>query len=419
LNVILVPIGSHGDVHPFVGIGIQLARRGHHVRVVANGHFRSLIESAGLHFVQFGDESLYQKLLTNPDLWNPKRAAGVVFASVAQFLRDSHACLTAQVDQHPDAILVTNALGFTARVLQEARNVPVVTLHLSPAILRSLHEMPMFIPGLDLSRWPRWCKRLFWRLADRMIDPHLCPALNALRRDLNLPPVKRVMKDFIHSPLLTIAAFPAWFAAPQPDWPPALRCTGFPLYDEAGLTPMPDDLGRFLDEGEPPIAFTPGSANIHAQAFFAVGVQACVQLQRRGLILTRFGQHVPPDLPSTVRHFTYAPFSELLPRCAALVHHGGIGTTAQALRAGCPQLIRPQAHDQFDNAARVARLGAGTWLTGRRFTARPVAAALAHLTAPSTRSRCADLAARFLGVDALSQTCDLIEAAAPANQATR
>ena len=89
---------------------------------------------------------------------------------------------------------------------------------------------------------------------------------------------------------------------------------------------------EWLDAGEPPIAFTAGSAMVHAREFFAASIEACESLNRRGLVLTRFGDQLPRELPPSVKHVEYAPFGSLLPRCAALVHHGGIGTTAQALR---------------------------------------------------------------------------------------
>ena len=130
--------------------------------------------------------------------------------------------------------------------------------------------------------------------------------------------------------------FPEWFAPPQPDWPNNLVQTGFPLWDErtdAGLAP---EVKEFLDAGEPPIVFTPGSANIFGKRFFGAAIEACQRLGHRGILLTRFPEQIPDRLPSGVRHFDYIPFSLLPPKAAALVHHGGIGTTAQALAAGSP-----------------------------------------------------------------------------------
>src|SRR5262249_34229253 len=159
--------------------------------------------------------------------------------------------------------------------------------------------------------------------------------------------------DWWHSPQLVIGMFPQWFAQPQPDWPKQTVLSGFPLYDEPEITPIDAELESFLRAGEPPIAFTPGSAMWAAEEYFEQGVQTCIRWNRGGLLLTRHRDHFPARLPPGVIHVHYAPFSDLLPRCAGFVHHGGIGSSAQALAAGVPQLVTPFAHDQPDNAFRL------------------------------------------------------------------
>jgi rhamnosyltransferase subunit B len=238
----------------------------------------------------------------------------------------------------------------------------------------------------------------------------IAPPLNVFRASKGLPPVRRVTSEWWHSPDRVIGLFPEWFANPQPDWPPQMRLTGFPLFDEQGLEPMSEQLMRFLDKGHKPIAFTPGSAMFHGREFFEAGAQACRILGRRGLLLTRHRENLPANLPPDVIHVPYAPFSELLPRCAALVHHGGIGTTAQAMAAGVPQLVQPMSHDQPDNAERVKRLRVGEALSMRKFTAAAVAKALRGLMgSPVIQARCAEVARRFVGARPMERTCELIE----------
>jgi UDP:flavonoid glycosyltransferase YjiC (YdhE family) len=173
---------------------------------------------------------------------------------------------------------------------------------------------------------------------------------------------------------------------------------------------MDESLLKFLDAGDAPIAFTPGSAMAQGQLFFAAAVDACRRLGRRGILLTRQSGQVPADLPPSMIHVRFAPFSELLPRCAALVHHGGIGTTSQALRAGTPQLVMAMAHDQLDNADRAVKLGVAATIKRRKFTGRNVARALAALLAkPGLCENCVAVASRFVGHDALAETAAAIE----------
>lgn len=121
-------------------------------------------------------------------------------------------------------------------------------------------------------------------------------------------------------------------------------------------------------------------------------------------------EQVPAELPAGVRHFPYVPFSQVLPRAAALAHHGGIGTSAQALAAGVPQLVMPMAHDQPDNAARLRRLGVAASVPRRRFRGPAVARALGELLdSKEVAENCASVAARLKGSRAVEQTCEAIE----------
>jgi UDP:flavonoid glycosyltransferase YjiC (YdhE family) len=258
-------------------------------------------------------------------------------------------------------------------------------------------------------------KRLVYWLADRLaIDPVAAPATNAVRDELGLPPVRRLLGDWCHSPQRIVGLYPPWFAPPQPDWPPQLVLTGFPLFDERGLSEPPPELADFLAGGDAPVVFTAGSAMRQGHTFFREAAVACGLLKRRGLLLTRYPEQLPATLPDGVRHVSYVPFSQLLPHAAALVHHGGIGTTGQALAAGVPQLLMPMGHDQPDNAARVDRLGVGRSLPPRRFKAPTVARLLGELLGSAeVAARCREVAGKFDGANPLAETCRLIEGLLP------
>jgi UDP:flavonoid glycosyltransferase YjiC (YdhE family) len=260
-------------------------------------------------------------------------------------------------------------------------------------------------------RLPRSLIHAQYWLADRLVVDRIFERQwNGLRRELGLPPVRRVFNGYIHSPRLTIGLFPEWFAPPQRDWPSQIRLTGFPLYDEHDVSPLDAGLREFLDAGEPPIAFTAGSAMTHGGDFFQAAAEGCARFRRRGLLLTRYPEQLPTKLPPDVRQVEYAPFSQLLPRCAAVVHHGGIGSTAQAIAAGIPQLVVPMAHDQHDNADRVTRLGLGTSLSRRRFDSGAGAEVLEALIHGASYH---DACRRFVEIlakrTALDDTADLLE----------
>jgi rhamnosyltransferase subunit B len=415
VNVLLFALGSHGDVHPFVGIGRRLRQRGHGVAVAANAYFQPLVEQAGLELIPCGSAEEYIALAKNRDLWHPMRGAQAVFGGTARYLRPMYELARDFVAARPDAVIVASSLAIGARVAQDKHGIPLASAHLSPSIFQSVHEMPELAGMRLIPKWaPQSVKGLVWRFANGMLDSIIAPALNELRADLNLPPVKNIVRDYWHSPTLTIGLFPDWFGRPQPDWPAQLRLSGFPLYDEPEVTPISPGLDDFLRVGEPPLAFTPGSAMWQAHRFFAASVETCVRLNRRGLLLTRHTDHLPRHLPAGVIHVPYAPFSQLLPRVGAFVHHGGIGSTAQALAAGVPQLVTHFTHDQPDNAARVKRLGVAETVAASGYSADAAVPRLRKLlTSPSVARACREVKSRFIGVDALGQTCDLIETLDP------
>ena len=288
-----------------------------------------------------------------------------------------------------------------------------MSVHLSPVILRSIDEAPR-LPGVFVHRGPRWFRRLQWNLADRLlIDPFIGRWLNPFRASLGLPPARGLFRDWIHSPLLTLGLFPDWFARPQPEWPVQLRLTGFPLYSEEGVSDADARFVEWLEQGTAPILFTPGSANLHGSEFFTAAADACRRLGRRGLLLTRFPDQIPSALPDGVRHVEFVPFRWLVPRSAALVHHGGIGTLSQGLAGGVPQVVMPMGFDQFDNAARIERLGVGLALARKAFRGPALAGLLGKLLSDQgVADRCRAVADRFAGVDALAAAADESEAAA-------
>jgi rhamnosyltransferase subunit B len=402
---LLSTFGSAGDVFPMLGLATELRGRGHDVVLATNAHFADVVTAAGVAFRPLGSAADFEAGIRSPDLWHPRRSFAHVFGFLRPVLREQyeiHAALAAR----RDVIAVTNCFGFGALLAQERLGVPVVTLHLQPAVIWSRIDPPT-LPGL---LGPRWLRNALYDVGERLvIDPVTCPFLNVWRAEMGLPPMRRTTRWW-HSPTGVICSFPSWYAPPQPDWPTPLVQTDFPLWNPGSSAKVDPPLARFLDAGDPPLVFTPGSANLHGRAFFAAAVDACRRLGRRGILLTGFPEQLPARLPAHVVHAWYVPLDDLLPRAAAFVHHGGIGSTSQAMLAGVPQVIVPLAHDQFDNAARVRRLGIGASVSARGVTAAGLAAALEPLLASgSVGGTCRDVALRLAPRDGLRRTAEALE----------
>lgn len=409
LRVLLTPVGSTGDNLPFIGLGAELARRGYDVTVAATDHFAASVGACGLSFVTTGTEAEYEAAAADPEIFDPRKGFAAVMKFVAEYNRRLFAIVTERQRAGP-LLVVAHTLDFASRVIADKTALPVVRVHLQPTVVRTAHRVPVMTGTVDYSFLPRWLKRALWALVDRaVLDPVAAPLVNELRARVGLAPVRRIFVNQIDSPLLTLGLFPDWYAPPQPDWPLSFKQTSFPLFDSPGAG-LAEAVERFLDDGPPPIAFTPGSAMRFGHAFFEAGADACAGLNRRGLLLTRHLEHVPAPLPPGVAHFDYAPLSAVLPRCAALVHHGGIGTTAAALAAGVPQVVVPFSHDQPDNAHRVVELGVGRRIMPGDLDAVSLAAELkALLGAEAVARPCAEAAAHCARRDGIGEACELIE----------
>jgi len=412
LHVLLPTMGSAGDVHPFIALGAALQARGHRATILTNPIFQAVIEAQGLGFLAVGTAEAANTAIANPELWHLRKG----FSVIAQVIVPAIAETYRLIEKHADSrtVVAFSSLAFGARLAQEKLGVPGASVHLQPSVIRTLVDQGMMGNVRLSAARPRWFKQGLFRLIDALIlDRRLKAPVNELRASLGLPRVDRVMHRWMHSPQMVIAFFPAWFAAPQPDWPPNTHAVGFPLWDADGEAAPLAEAEDFLSAGPAPILFTPGSAGSTMQRFFAESVKAASRLGLRAMLVTNYPEQVPKKLPRGMRVFGYLPFSQVLPRAALLVYHGGVGTLAQGIKASVPHLVVPHGYDQFDSGWRIEQLGLGRSIPETRYRASRVARAIeAILGDPAAPQRRAEYAARINSADAVARACELIESLA-------
>jgi rhamnosyltransferase subunit B len=399
MEIVIARWGSAGDVLPYVAVGAELRRRGHAVSFVANPHYEGTVRNAGLDFHPVGTLADHERLMADPDVFGGRRkSAERVYEDHYYPVLDAYHDATAArlTAARGGAVVIAGEVG--GATAAECAGIPLVYIACSPAMSRYTQSRydPVH-PQRVLPTPARWIARtgrglaLLQRLNDvrrRRPRPragdgvvHVPPEhpIGRLRARLGLP------LGIAFRPRLVLCLWPAWFAAPQPDWPPEAVTVGF-------LFHPPPEPGREREaragDDDRPIVFTTGSVAGSQRRFYEAAVAASVRLGRPAVLVTPHRDQVPDPLPATVTYLPYAPFATLFARASIVVHHGGIGTAAYALAAGVPQVAVPRWGDQFDNANRLERLGVGRALATKA-SAGELAAAMRRLLASSrVRAQC-------------------------------
>lgn len=411
-RIVITSWGSYGDIYPAIGLGKAVAARGHDVVLAVPAYYRPLVEREGLQIRPVGpdvdpsDRARIQRVLDSV-----RGTEAIIREWLMPALRGSYVELEAAAAGAD--LLVTHPVTFAAPILAEKLGLRWISTVLSPISFFSATDSPV-IPAapnmVHLRHLGAWYGRMVRALAHRATDAWMAP-VRQLRAELGLARGRHPVFDGQFSPRLTLALFSRVLGAPQPDWPAHVVQTGFVFYN--GPDPLPPDLSAFLDDGDPPIVFTLGSSGIGAAGrFYEESAEAAHRMGVRAVLLTGgVAENQPRRLDPHVLLVDHAPHALLFDRAAAIVHHGGVGTTGQALRAGRPMLVVPHSNDQPDNAYRVARLGVGRVLRPARYRAASVAAELQRLLSERPyRTKAAEIAARVAEDGGAVAAADAIEA---------
>ncbi|WP_298163677.1 glycosyltransferase [Brevundimonas sp.] len=393
-RIILCTAGSLGDLHPFIALGVALKARGFQAEIATSVEYGAKVEAEGLVFHRVGPGVAQLSADLGMDLAEITRAIArsdrFLFEKVMLPYLETWTREVEVVARGSSAVVgATFAAG--AAMAAEMAGVPYVSAALQPTVVFSAYDPP-FLPRAPwlapaTSGARLWLNRATIGLARASTDPWTKP-INRVRASLGLPARKaNLFFDGAANADLALGLYSPLLSPVQPDAPAGFAVTGYAAYDSeaGGPVVMPRELDRFLDAGSAPIVFTLGSAAVLIPGdFYVESLKAARRMGRRAVLLV--GPEGDPgvaDGPDAIA-LPYAPYSKLFPRAAAIVHQGGVGTTQQALRAGRPQMVVPFLGDQFDNGARIVRLGCGATLSRRAYRAGRVATVLDRMLADPT-----------------------------------
>lgn len=405
-RVVLATIGSLGDLHPFIAIGKALAAQGAQVLLAVPEDGLAKVRGAGLDAAAILQS--YASICDRLGLTTEQAAARVIADTdfvIDEILIPALAESTRALDAlAADAdVLASSVFALAADIVAEKRGLPLAAVVLQPMTLFSAWHPPT-APRFELMRHhPRTALGLGWNqalfsLARSVLRRRYGKRIDGVRAEHGLPAMRGApMLDPGPATRVMLGCWSSVMGALPPDVPGEAALVGFPFFDsesgaEEALAP---ELSAFLGAGDAPLVFTLGSIVVaSAGGFYEEAAVASRALGKRALLLT--GQPGPPRLDGDCLSMGYAPHSAVFPRAAAVIHHGGIGTTGQALRAGKPQIVVPHFGDQFDNAARLGAAGIGLTVKRERFERDLAASTLSRLLADSNTRRAAEQAARTI-----------------------
>jgi UDP:flavonoid glycosyltransferase YjiC (YdhE family) len=412
MRIVFASLGSLGDLHPILALASASRERGHLPVIAASETYRAYVGSLGFEFCRIRPDFEPDPVVLE-QLFHPRRGPKhLMCEEVFPRVRETYEDLI-EAARGAD-FLVVGELLYVAPLVAAKLGISWANVILAPTSFLSacdpcvLAPVPMLHGLRHFGTWPH---RLIFALG-RVVTSRWSAPLRAFRRELGFPAGPSPVFDGKHSPHLVLAMFPSFLAAPQPDWPAHVVQTGFPFFSQPSQPGTMEKLDAFLASGEPPLVFTLGSSVVHIAAnFYQFAAEAARLLGRRAILLA--GKNpLPAELPDNVLAVDYAPLGSVLPRAAAVIHQGGIGTCAEALRAGIPSLVIPFGFDQPDNGERLRRLGVGKVLRRGRFSLESLTASLRGLLAdPAMSARAKELSSRIHPAAELAESLEAIERA--------
>jgi rhamnosyltransferase subunit B len=423
-RVVLNTIGSLGDLHPFIALALQLKRRNVAAVIASFPEYQEKVESEGLEFQAtqpaftevFNDLGMQQAEVFRRVIESEE----FLFRNILfPYLRTAYE--NALTIQRGADLVLSNSIAFGARLAAEKERIPCIAIVLQPMMFMSAYDPPIvphltWLGPLLRKLGPRATGAVF-NFSKRTLVRWLTRPIRVFRAEIGLPnDSSDVFFDGQFTQPGAIGLYSPLLGASQPDYPSPSEVVGFAYYDkegggQSGLSP---EIEQFLARGSTPIVFTLGSMVVNsagAEAFYCDSLAAARKLGRRAILL--MGDRVDPilqrDRGGDFLACRYVPHSQLFPRAAAVVHQGGVGTLAQALRAGRPELIVPFYGDQFDNAARATRLGVGRSIHYRQYKPATAARSLAPLLTNSAYAvRAAEVAAQVGAQDGAERAAELV-----------
>jgi len=413
LTITIIAPGSRGDVQPYIALGVGLKKAGHTVRVLTSQEFEELVTTYDLDFWDLGGtmQAVAQGMQNLLEQGNFLKILASMGKTAQQLVNQASRSGLAAC-QGADLILAGPGGLFVGQALSEKLAIPFIPAFYFP--FTPTGEFPNALAPLPRMPLPAWANRLSHRLAQQMLWQNYRAADNKARREiLHLPPAPfRGPFDALEKGPIILYGYSPHVLPPPDDWPDCIHVTGYWFLESPTGWEPPAELVDFLQAGPPPVYIGFGSmVNRKAEETTHLILRALARTGQRGVLSAGWGGLQQRDLPETVMMIGAVPFDWLFPQMAAIVHHGGAGTTSMGLRTGVPSIVIPFMGDQPFWGRRVYELGVGPHPISRRHLTVERLAKAIHSAVSDTalRARAAHLGERIRAEDGTRRAVEIIE----------
>jgi rhamnosyltransferase subunit B len=414
--IVVTTFGSTGDLNPFIALGVALRSRGHDVVFAVEANLEPDLSLLGFAVrLLTGDQEKalapFRRQIFNTD--QPLTSLQLLVDHYILPTLPAKVVELREICQQAD-LLISVAPQFAASIVAELLHIPWVSVILTPSTLPSARVAAQPLAVQLPAPLQRLSNRFSWFIGGLFLRQVVDKPINRVRRAFHVPPRSNLMWTGNLSPqLTTLAVSPAFLPRPA-DWPESIKMTGFCFWDRPATWQLPETLKAFLHADRPVVAVTAGSVAPEERALFAsyyqTSIESILACGARALVINAPENTLFPERGEEVLHLPFVPFSEVFPACAAVIHHGGIGTIAQCLQAGVPSLVVPGGLDQPFNAAQVVQRQAGVWIPRKQYTTKRAERALNMLLSmPTYKERMREIRAQILQEDGVATFCTAVE----------
>lgn len=373
MRITLTTFGSYGDLHPTIALALALQKAGHSVLIGTSAAYQQKIERAGIPFVAIRPDQILDETLVVRALDPFHGPVTVIRDLMDAVVEETYADIEKLLERTD--LFITSPLSIATVLVATKHQVPWISTVLAPTSFFSVYDPPVFPNLLWARRLLKHAPRLIHRAVlklGRLVTYNWWLKTRKLKQRQHITGLENPIFSGQFSPLANLALFSKTLGQPQPDWPKGTIQTGFLFYDKEESSHLSNELRCFIESGAAPIVFTLGSIMMmDARDFFIVAAEVAIELKQRAVII--YGKERHQNIAALSPHrdiycCDYAPYSEVFPLGSVVVHQGGVGTSAQVMRAGVPALVIPFSFDQPDNAYRMQRRGTSRTIERKKLT---------------------------------------------------